>query len=120
MQAMSVIVEFKQRRCTRLTRWMGFHAGHVSDRSRAEEVHTTHELDGFHAGNVTDLNQAEEAHSDSRAGWDFKPAMSVIDINQRKCIQLTNWKGFNPGFISDPNEAEEAHTTHMLDGISCR
>jgi len=99
---------------------MGFHAGHVSDRYRAEKVHTTHELHGFHAGNVSDRNKAEEAHSDSRAGWNFMRAMSVIDIEQRKCIQLTNWQGFHPGRVSDRSQAEEAHTTHILYGISCR
>jgi hypothetical protein len=73
---------------------------------------------GFHASHVTDQNQAEEAHSDSQAGWDFMQAMSVIDIDQRKCIQLTIWKGFHPGHVSDQNKAEEAHSDSPLDGIS--
>jgi len=45
MQAMSVI-EIKQRH-TPLTRWMGFHAGIVSNRNQVEEVPTTHSLDGI-------------------------------------------------------------------------
>src|SRR6266567_4055771 len=46
MQAMSVI-KIEQRRRTRLTAWMGFHAGNVSDQNQAEEAHTTHSLDGI-------------------------------------------------------------------------
>ena len=64
---------------------MRFHAGYVSDRNQAEEVHATHALDGFHAGNVIDRNQAEEAHSDSHSGWDFTQTLSALKINSIIC-----------------------------------
>ena len=46
MQAMSAI-EIEHRRRSRLTRWMGFDAGNVSNRNRAQEALTTHNLDGI-------------------------------------------------------------------------
>jgi hypothetical protein len=57
---------------------------------------------GFHAGHVSDRNQAEEVHSDSRAGWDFMHAMSMIDTEHRKEFmqatdtdsRLTRWMDF--------------------------
>jgi len=47
-------------------------------------------------------------------------AMSVIEIEQRRRTQLTNWMGFHAGNVSDRNRAEEVHTIHQLDGVSCR
>ena len=76
--------------------WMGFHAGHVSDRYRAEE-----------------------AYKDSQTGWNFMQAMSVIEIKQRY-TRLTPWMGFHAGHVSDRYRAEEVHVTHLLNGISCR
>ena len=46
MQALSAI-EIEQRGRTQLTAWMRFHAGIVSNQNRADEAHTTHELDGI-------------------------------------------------------------------------
>ena len=46
MQAMSAM-EIKQSRSTALTRWMGFHEGHVSNGYQAEPMHSTHSLDGI-------------------------------------------------------------------------
>jgi len=40
-------IEMEPRRRTRLTSWMGFYAGHVSNGNRAEEAPTTHSLDGI-------------------------------------------------------------------------
>jgi len=51
------VIEIEQSGHTRLTLWMGFHAGNVGDRNRAEEAHTTLTFwMGFHAGNVNDRN----------------------------------------------------------------
>ena len=46
MQAMSAI-EIEHRRPSQLTAWMGFDAGNVSNRNRAQEALTTHSLDGI-------------------------------------------------------------------------
>ena len=46
MQAMSAI-EIEHRRRSQLTPWMGFDAGNVSNRNRAQEALTTHILDGI-------------------------------------------------------------------------
>ena len=46
MEAMSAI-EIEHRRRSQLTAWMGFHAGSVSNRNKAQEVLTTHSLDGI-------------------------------------------------------------------------
>jgi hypothetical protein len=46
MQAMSAL-KIKQRRCTQLTNWMGFHTGNISTQNQAEDVHTTYILDGI-------------------------------------------------------------------------
>jgi len=44
MQAVSAI-GIKQRSCTGLAFWVGFHAGSVSNRNQAKELHRTHFLD---------------------------------------------------------------------------
>jgi len=119
MQAMSVI-EIEQRRRTRLTGWMGFHAGNVSDRNRAEEAHTTHALNGISCRQCQRSKSSRGGAHDSRSGWDFMQAMSAIEIEPRRRTRLTSWMGFHAGNVSDRNRAEEAHTTHFLDGISCR
>ena len=46
MQAMSAI-EIEPKRRSQLTPWMGFDAGNVSNRNRAQEALTTHILDGI-------------------------------------------------------------------------
>ena len=46
MQAMSAI-KIEHRRPSQLTYWMGFDAGNVSNRNRAQETLTTHWLDGI-------------------------------------------------------------------------
>src|SRR6188768_391776 len=119
MQALSAI-EIEQRRLTRLTAWMGFHAGIVSDRNRAEEAHTTHGLDGISCRHCQRSKSSRGGSHDSRPGWDFMQALSAIEIEQRRRTRLTAWMGFHAGIVSDRNRAEEAHTTHGLDGISCR
>jgi len=40
-------MEIKQRSCTRLTAWMGFYTGIVSNGNQAKELHRTHSLDGI-------------------------------------------------------------------------
>jgi len=142
IQTMSTI-KIKQRRCTQLTPWMGFHAGNVSNQNQAEEVHTAHKLNRFHADNVSNQNQLEKEHTthsldriscrqcqqskwsrggahNSHPGWDFMQAMLAIKIKQRRCTQLTAWMRFHAGNVSNQNQAEEVHTTHSLDEISCR
>jgi hypothetical protein len=44
-------------------------------------------------------------------------AMSAIEIEHRRCSQLTRWMGFDAGNVSNQNQAQEALTTHKLDGI---
>src|SRR6188768_429963 len=119
MQALSAI-EIEQTRRTRLTNWMGFHAGIVSDRNRADEAHTTHVLDGISCRHCQRSKSSRRGAHDSLAGWDFMQALSAIEIEQTRRTQLTSWMGFHAGIVSDRNRADEAHTTHVLDGISCR
>ena len=118
MQAMSAI-EIKQRRHTPLTRWMGFHAGNLSNRNWAE-AHTTHKLDEISCRQCQQSKSSRVGTHHSLAGWDFMQAMSAIKIEQRRCTPLTSWMGFHAGNVSNWNWAEEAHTTHGLDGISYR
>ena len=92
MQAMSAI-EIQHRRCSRLTSWMGFDAGHVSNRNRTGGPHN------------------------SLPGWDLMQAMSAIEIKHRRSSQLTVWMGFDAGNVSNRNRAQEALATHSLDGI---
>ena len=44
-------------------------------------------------------------------------AMSAIEIEHRRCSQLTGWMGFDAGNVGNRNRAQEALTTHILDGI---
>jgi len=101
MQAMSA--EIEQRRRTRLTFWMRFHAGNVSDRNRAEEMHTTHILDGISCRQCQWKSSRGGAH-DSLPGWDFMQAMSVIEIEPRRRTRLTLWMGFHAGTFSTENQ----------------
>ena len=93
MQTMSAIKN-KQRRCTQLTIWMGFHTGNVSNQNQSEEVHTTHTLDGISCRQCQQSKSVREGAHNSHPGWDF---MQAIKIKQRRCTP-----------------------THSLNGISCR
>jgi len=75
------VIEIKKRRCTRLTRWMGFHAGNVSDcRSQAEEADSDSRTEwGFMP--VMSVIEIQEAHSDPQSGWDFMQAPSALTID---------------------------------------
>jgi len=119
MQALSAI-KIEHRRHTRLTSWMGFHAGIISDQNRAQEVHTTHCLDGISCRHCQRSKSSTGGAHDSLPGWDFMQALSAIKIEHRRRTRLTAWMGFHAGVVSDLNQAQEAHTTHSLDGISCR
>jgi len=119
MQAMSVI-EIEQRRRTRLTTWMGFHAGNVSNGNRADEAHITHFLDGSLCRQCQRLKLSRGSAHDSRAGRDFMQAISAIKIEQRRRTRLTTWMGFHAGHVSNGNRAGEARMTHFLDGSLCR
>src|SRR6202044_2983890 len=92
-----------QRRPTQLTRWMGFHAGNVSDQNRAEEAHTTHELDGISCRQCQLSKSSRGSAHNSLPGWDFMQGMSVIEIEQRKRTQLTSWMGVHTGNVSYRN-----------------
>ena len=70
----------------------------------------------FDTGNVSNRNRAQEALN-SLAGWDSVQAMSAIEIEHRRCSQLTAWMGFDAGSVSNRNQAQEVLTTHSLDGI---
>ena len=94
MQAMSAI-EIEHRRPSRLTNWMGFDAGNVSQQSKSSTGH---------------------AHN-SLPGRDLMQAMSAIEIEHRTRSQLTPWMGFDAGNVSNRNRAQEALTTHSLDAI---
>jgi len=100
MQAISAI-EIEQRRRTRLTTWMGFHAGNVSDRNRAEEAHTTHNLDGISRRQCQQWKSSRRSAHHSLPRWEFMQAMSAIEIEQRKRTRLTSWTGFHAGNFSD-------------------
>jgi len=119
MQALSAI-EIEHRRCSRLTIWMGFDAGNVSNRNRAQEVLTTHRLDGIWCRQCQQSKSSTEGAHDSLPGWDLMQAMSAIEIEHRRCSQLTIWMGFDAGNVSNRNRAQEVLTTHRLDGIWCR
>jgi len=67
MQAMSAI-KIKQRRCTQLTCWMGFHAGNVSNQNQAEEVHTTHTLDEISCRQCQQSKSSRGGAHNSQAG----------------------------------------------------
>jgi len=118
MQAMSAI-KIKQRRCTQLTNWMGFHADNVSNQNKAKDVHTTHILDEISSRQCQQSKSRRGDTHNSQPGWDFMQAMSAIKIKQRMCTQLTAWMGFHAGKVSNQSQAEEMHTTHNLDG-TCR
>jgi len=96
MQALSVIKN-EHWRHMQLTRWMGFHAGIVSNQNRAQEAHTTYSLDGISCRHCQQSKSSSRGTHDSHPGW-----------------------GFHAGIVSDHNRAQEAHMTHILDGISCR
>jgi len=78
------VIEIEHRRRTRLTRWMGFHAGIVSDQNRAQEVYTTHKLDGISCRHCQQLKSSTGGTHDSHPGWDFMQALSEITIEQRR------------------------------------
>ena len=119
MQAMSAM-EIKQSSSTALTRWMGFHAGHISNGHQAEQPHSTHLLDGISCKPCQQWKPSRAATQHSLAGWDFMQAMSAMETKQSSHTALTGWMGFHAGHISNGNQAEQPHSTHLLDGISCR
>jgi len=98
VQAMSAI-KIQQRRATQLTRWMGFHAGNVSNQNKAEEGHTTHNLDWISCRQCQQSISSRGGPYNSPAGWDFTQAMSAIKIKQRRATQLTCWMGFHTGNV---------------------
>jgi len=119
MQALSAI-EIEHRRCSQLTIWMGFDAGNVSNRNRAQEMLMTHSLDGIWCRQCQQSKSSTEGAHNSLSGWDLMQAMSAIEIKHRRCSQLTSWMGFDAGIVSNRNRAQETLTTHSLDGIWCR
>jgi len=119
MKALSLI-KIEQRRCTRLTSWMGFHAGIVSNQNQAEEAHMTHKLDGISCRHCQQWKSSRGGTHNSLPGWDFMQALLAMEIEQRRHTQLTSWMGFYAGIVSNGNRAKEAHITHKLDEISCR
>jgi len=100
MQALSAI-EIKHRRHTRLTSWIGFHAGIVSDQNQAQEAHTTHKLDGISCRHCQQLKSSTGGAHNSHPGWDFMQALSAIEIEHRRRTQLTCWMGFHAGIVSN-------------------
>jgi len=73
-QEMSAI-EIEHRRCSRLTAWMRFDAGNVSNQNRAQEVLMTHVLDGIWGRQCQQSKSSTGGAHDSRSGWDLKQAM---------------------------------------------
>ena len=116
MQAMSAI-EIEHRRRSQLTGWMGFDVGNVSNRNPAQEALTTHILDGIGCRQCQQSKSSTGGAHNPLAGWDWVQAISAIEIEHRRCSQLTVWMGFDAGNISNRNRAQEALTTHCLDGI---
>ena len=128
-------IKIQQRRATQLTRWMGFHAGNVSNQNKAEEGHTTHNLDWiscrqcqqsissrggpYNSPAGWDFTQAMSESKSSRGGppnslpgWDFKQAMLALAINSMICwlppvhnIQTSIFYQFNPYIISLQNSS---------------
>ena len=94
----------RARRHTRLTFWMGFHAGIVSNRNQADEAHTTHKLDGISCRHCQRSKSSRRGAHDSLPGWDFMQALSAIEIEQTRCIRLTNWMGFHASSFSIENQ----------------
>ena len=109
MSAMDV----KQSSSTALTRWMGFHAGHVSNGYQAEQGHSTYLLDGISCKQCQQWISSRAAAQHSLPGWDFMQAMSAIDIKQGSCTALTSWMGFHAGNISNENQVEEMHINSL-------
>ena len=89
MQAMSAI-EIKQRSCTWLTGWMRVHAGNVSNRNQAEELHMTHCLDTSSCRQYQQWKSSRGATHDSLPGWEFMQTISVREIKQKSCTWLTS------------------------------
>jgi hypothetical protein len=118
-QAMSAM-EIKHRSCTALTRWMGFQAGSVSHGNQAQELHSTHTLDGISGRQCQPWKSSRGAALHSHPGWDYRQAISAMEIKQRSCTALTSWMGLQEGNVSHGNQAEELHSTHILDGITER
>ena len=102
MQALSAI-KIEHRRRTRLTAWMGFHAGVVSDLNQAQEAHTTHSLDGISCRHCQRSKSSTGGAHNSLPGWDFMQAFSAIKIEHRRRTQLTAWMGFHADIVSDQN-----------------
>jgi len=119
MQGMSAM-EIKQSSCTWLTRWIGVHAGNVSNGNQAEQLHMTHTLDGSSCRECQQWKSSRAAAHDSHPGWEFMQEMSAMEIKQSSCTWLTNWMGVHAGNVSNENQAEQLHMTHKLDGSSCR
>jgi hypothetical protein len=77
-------------------------------------------MDFMHAMSVIN---AEQRKCIQLTVWmDFMPAMSVIEIKERRPTRLTTCVGFHPGNISDQNRAE-AHSDsppgwHFMKGMS--
>ena len=116
MQAMSAI-EIEHRRRSQLTVWIGFDAGNVSNRNRAQKALTTHSLDGIGCRQCQQSKSSKGGPHNSLPGWDLMQAISAIEIEHRRRSQLTAWMGFDAGNVSNLNRAQEAPTTHSLDGI---
>jgi len=116
MQAMSAI-NIKQRRCTQLTNWMGFHADNVSNQNQAEEMHTTHSLDEISCRQCQQWKSSRQGAHNSQSGWDFQcqqlkssrrdahnshpgwdimQAMSAIKIKQKAHNSLSGCKFMQP------------------------
>ena len=110
MQAMSAI-KIKQRRPTQLTRWMGFHAGNVSNQNQAEKAHKTHSLDGNSCRHCQQSKSPREGPHSSLPGWDFMQAMSAIKIEQRRPTQLTRWMGIHAGNVRVTNQLDNLLVT---------
>jgi hypothetical protein len=119
MQAVSAM-KIKQRSYTELTIWMGFQADNVSHENQAKELHSTHTLDGISGRQCQPWKSSRGAAQHSHPGWDFRKAMSAMEIKQRSCTALTPWMGFQEGNVSHGNQAEELHSTHILDGWDFR
>ena len=79
MQAMSAM-DIKHSSSTALTRWMGFHAGYVSNGHQAQQWHSTHSLDGISCRPCQQWISSKEAAQHSLAEWDFMQAILAMEI----------------------------------------
>jgi hypothetical protein len=100
MQAMSTI-EIKHKRHSRLTTWMGFDAGNVSNPNGAQEALMTHSLDGIGCRQCYQLKSSTTGAHNSLAGWDWMQAMLSIEIEHNRRSRLTRWMGFDAGNVNN-------------------